>query len=65
VKQIVIAQEDGAERGSEILTKFHCLGDTLPAANGVGIMRCRSGDRHEFGRNVTVHQGQYWRAICI
>jgi hypothetical protein len=44
VKQIVIAQEDGAERGSEILTKFYCLGDTLPAANGVGIMRCGSGD---------------------
>jgi hypothetical protein len=58
-KQIVIARENGTERGSEILAKFRCLGGSLPAANGVGIMSCGAGDRHQIGWNVMLHRGQF------
>lgn len=43
VKQIVIAREDGTERESEILAKFHCLLDSLLPTNDVGLMRCGTG----------------------
>lgn len=65
MKQIVIARENGAGRGSEILAKFRCLGCSLLPANGVGIMSCGAGDRHQIGWNVMLHRGHYWRAICI
>jgi hypothetical protein len=65
VKQIVIARENGTERESEILAKFRCLGGSLLPANGVGIMSCGAGDRHEIGRNVMLHRGQYWRVVSI